>query len=353
MEPVQHCPTCEREQVFRHESREQEYEVRDEVIVLSVPLWVCSDCGESIVDDEFGDPARAAFDRYRENHRLLKPEEIEQIRSKWGLSQAAFAALLGMSQATINRYEGGALQQEKEDELIRMCYSPEHMKGLLARRGHVLTDRQRRAVELALEGTTSDQLTAMWSGFFESVPCEVSVRSGFRRFDFNRFAAVVVWLCQNVPVVTQTKLYKLLFYADFLCFRTNSRSLTGALYKQMPYGPVPAAYEVLRSRLEAEDLVQVCERMYENGRTGEEFLLGPRASQVKVDFDDEEQRVLEFVRRELGRLTPSEISDRSHSETAWRETPPKEVISYEKAMELSLPSCQENHEHRIQRGTSR
>jgi len=336
MEGTLFCPMCEEDRTFRRDQRDEEREIRGEKIVLTVPLWVCSVCGETIVDDEFGDPIEAMNDAYREKHQLLQPAEIQAIRSKWGLSQAGFAALLGMSQATINRYEGGSIQQEKEDELIRMAESPEHMPGLLARRGHVLTERQRRTIELVLGGLPVAQLSAIWDGFIESMPLEVTARSGFRRFDFDRFAAVVVWLCEKVPVVTQTKLYKLLFYADFLCFRSTSRSLTGALYKQMPYGPVPVAYESLRARLEADDLVQVCEQTYENGRTGEEFLLGPRASRVEVDFDDHERLVLEFVRHELGRLSPSAISDLSHSETAWKDTSPKDVISYEKAMELSL-----------------
>jgi uncharacterized phage-associated protein len=241
-----------------------------------------------------------------------------------------------MSQATINRYELGSLHQEKEDELIRACAKPEHMAGLLERRGHVLTARQRRAAESALKGSPIADPPALWSEMIESTPSEASVRSGFRRFEFDRFAAVVVWLCRNVAVVTQTKLYKLLFYADFLCFRATSRSLTGALYRQMQYGPVPVAYAWLRARLEAEDIVQVCERTYENGRTGEEFLLGPRASEVRMDFGEDERRVLEFVRKRLGGLSPSMLSETSHQETAWRDTPPKEIISYERAMELSL-----------------
>jgi len=336
MERILYCPACEQEHAFRCEQREQNYEVRDELIVLTLPLWVCSVCGETILDDEFGDPVEKAFDAYREKHTLLKPVEIREIRTKWNLSQAAFAALLGMSQATINRYERGSLQQEKEDELIRPCAAPEHMAGLLERRGHALTERQRKAVELALEDSPDARLAALCDGFVEAMPAEVSVNSGFRRFDFDRFAAVVVWLCRKVPVVTQTKLYKLLFYTDFLCFRTTSRSLTGAMYRQMQYGPVPVGYQWLRSRLEAEDFVQVCERTYENGRTGEEFLLGPRASQVVLDFTDDENRVLEFVREHLGSLAPSTLSEKSHQEAAWRDTPPKELISYEKAMELSI-----------------
>lgn len=336
MEAMRFCPSCERDRLFRREQRDRDFDVRGERVRLVMPLWACAECGETIVDDEFGDPIEKAFDAYRERHNLLKPAEIQEIRTQWGLSQAAFAALLGMSQTTINRYEQGALQQEKEDELIRMCRSPEHIRGLVGRRGDVLTERQRRGVEMALEGSSIARPSATWNGFFETMPSEVTARSGFRRFDFDRFAAAVVWLCRNIPVVTQTKLYKLLFYADFLCFRANSRSLTGTLYKQMPYGPVPVAYDFLRSRLEAEDIVQICERTYENGRTGEEFLLGPRASQVEITFDDDERRVLEYVRRCLGGLSPSEISERSHGESAWRDTPPKEVIGYEKAMELSI-----------------
>ena len=118
MERKLHCPNCEQERLFRREQRRQEYDVRGEPVVLTVPLWICPVCGETIADDQFGDPIEKAFDAYRQKHGLLTPAEIQGIRLKWKLSQAAFAALLGMSQATINRYELGSLHQEKEDELL-------------------------------------------------------------------------------------------------------------------------------------------------------------------------------------------------------------------------------------------
>jgi uncharacterized phage-associated protein len=154
--------------------------------------------------------------------------------------------------------------------------------------------------------------------------------------DFERYAAAVVWLCSYVPTVTQTKLYKLLFYADYLCFRTISRSLTGALYRRMPYGPVPVAFSDLRARLEGEDYVLVNEVTYMNGYAGEEFRPGPRASEIKVEFTKDELLVLTYVKDQLGGLQPSVISNKSHEETAWKDTPEKAVISYEKAKELSL-----------------
>ncbi len=326
-ESTLYCPSCEADRSFRFETREQEYDVRDEAISLTVPLWVCPTCGETIVDAEFGDPVEKAFEAYRRKRGLLSPAEMQEIRSRWSLSQAAFAALLGMSQATINRYEQGSLQQEKEDELIRACANPRHVTDLIQRRGQVLTDRQRCAVETALEGNR----TAV-----DAMPAEVSKRSGFRAFDYDRYVAVVTWLCSNVGLVTQTKLYKLLFYADYLFFKEHTRSLTGALYLRMPYGPVPVGFGTLRAQMEEDEYVSVDEAMFQNGNFGEVFRPGPKAEQVETRFDENELRVLRFVRDTLGGLTPSDISDRSHREAAWKDTPPKQVISYEKAMELSL-----------------
>ena len=80
------------------------------------------------------------------------PTEIKRIREQWHLSQVSFAALLGMSQATINRYENGALQQRKEDELIRACDNPEFMRDIIIRRGHMLSERQRESCTVNAAG---------------------------------------------------------------------------------------------------------------------------------------------------------------------------------------------------------
>ncbi len=341
-----HCPNCETDRVFRPKERVENFDVRGEAVSLTVPAWVCTKCGESVVDAGFGDPAERAMDAYREKRGLLSSAEIRRIRQQWSLSQVAFATLLGMSPATINRYEKGSLQQEKEDELLRACDSAEYMRDLLRRRGQLLSERQRAAADAKLgrvagssaaKSSAARSSAAYWeTGFYESMPVEVSKRSGFRPCEFDRYAAVVAWLCKNVELVTQTKLYKLLFYADFVCFRASSRSLTGALYRRMPYGPVPVGFSGLRAQLEADDVVVVSEIAFQNGNTGEVFHPGARAEESLAVLTDDDIRVLKFVRDALGALSPSDISDKSHGESAWKDTLPKDVISYEKAAELSI-----------------
>jgi len=339
MTRTDHCPNCECDRPFAHEVRREPHTIRGETIELAVPQWICATCGESIVDAEYGDPIAHAMDAYRARHGLLSAVEIRHIRQSSGLSQVAFATLLGMSPATINRYELGALQQEKEDELIRTCARADIMRDLLRRRGSMLSARQRRGIDRALgaRASTDDEARGADARAMPSeMSREMSHRNGFREFDYERYAAATIWLCTHIEVVSQTKLYKLLFYADFVSFRLTSRSLTGSLYRRMPYGPVPSGFSSLRSQLEEDEYITVHEVAFGNGNTGEVFRPGANADQLSDTLDDEDLRMLRIVRDALGTLTPSAISDRSHQETAWKSTAPRGVISYETAMDLSI-----------------
>lgn len=53
-------------------------------------------------------------------------------------------------------------------------------------------------------------------------------------------------------------------------------------------------------------------------------------------FSAEEIETLRHVAEALGSLWSRELRERFHSEKAWTETPPKAMISYEWALELSL-----------------
>jgi hypothetical protein len=74
-----------------------------------------------------------------------------------------------------------------------------------------------------------------------------------------------------------------------------------------------------------------------NCTVGEEYPVGPRADELETSFSPQELAALEVVARTFEGITPSQISDRSHQETAWKDTEDRALISYEKAAELSLP----------------
>lgn len=335
------CPACEDYRQFTIENRDETYTVRGRAITVATAVEVCTTCEESLFD-EYRDTEllQEAYGKYREEEGLLTPIQIKATRNRYRLSQKSLAALLGMSEATINRYENGSLQDRAHDSAIRACENATFVRDLLARNGHLLSDWQRSRAEKAL-ATEPEDVGDIPAGVnlleWNSMPNEMTHRTGFRLFDYSRYAAATVWFCRNLPTaLAQTKLYKLLFYADFLNFRATSLSLTGAAYRKLPYGPVPADYGRLRDRLERDEYVTVDEVVYRSGRTGEEFGLGPNADKVPCKFTAQELAVLDQVAETFRGMTPSGISEVSHSEQAWKETAEKELISYRHAAALSL-----------------
>ena len=172
------------------------------------------------------------------------------------------------------------------------------------------------------------------------MPKEVTDKTGFRRFDYKRFAAVAAWFCDRLGQVSRTTINKLMFYADFLSFKTKTVSLTGAAYRRLAYGPVPADYGALLSRMESEGVLASEEREYTEGYMGQYYSVGPIVKSLDVEFTAQEQEVLEHVAGVFGGMTATAISDRSHQESAWMDTDDKEFISFTTATSLSLSLSQ-------------
>ena len=334
------CPNCEDYFDTKTQDREETYTVRGRKITVPVRVVLCVSCGESV---SFGEQDQHVLDavntEFRKQVDLLTPERIKHIRKKYRLSQKSFAGLLGMSEATINRYEQGGLQEQVHDNAIRACDNPEFVRDLLQRRGDLLNDWQRKRVEVALAGQAEPD--AVWIDLigdanWMQLPHEVSDQTGFRRFDYNRYAWVVTWLCGRLDEVSKTVINKLLFYVDFLNFKTTTVSLTGTAYRKLQYGPVPSDYGQLLVRMEAEGLLTCREVELPDGNTGFYYQQGPKVDSLNVDFSKHEQTVLEQVAETFRNCSAKTISDRSHQESAWRETEDKQLISYQKAATLSL-----------------
>ena len=77
----------------------------------------------------------------------MTPQKIKEIRGRYGLSQKAFARLLGLGDASIVRYENGQEPSKANANLIRAAFIPEFMADCLERDGGQLPEAQREQVE--------------------------------------------------------------------------------------------------------------------------------------------------------------------------------------------------------------
>ena len=74
-------------------------------------------------------------------------QQIKEIRKHYGLSQQAFARLLGIGEASITRYEKGIAPTKANANLIRAAENPRFMADCLKRDGVALPDKQRAKAE--------------------------------------------------------------------------------------------------------------------------------------------------------------------------------------------------------------
>ena len=99
-------------------------------LVVDIPVHTCSRCQRSYTGKAAGIIEHEAVCRHL---GLLTPSEIKDIRtSRDNMSQAAFAELTGLGEATIARWERGDVMQNRgNDRFLRMVQRDEGWRLLL------------------------------------------------------------------------------------------------------------------------------------------------------------------------------------------------------------------------------
>lgn len=171
----------------------------------------------------------------------------------------------------------------------------------------------------------------------QKVPTEqpATILTGQRPFSPARLEAMIEYLVYAGKNVFQTNLNKLLFYSDFGFFHLTNQSISGATYARLPQGPVYPAYKETLDTMERENKIDA-QRISTKGV--EARLLKPKKTYdpAKSILSDDERKVLDWVVVKLGNLTANEISDISHEEIAYKNTPAGAPISYTFAETLKI-----------------
>lgn len=99
-----------------------EAEYRDEMFTVTVRALVCPECGFYAVDggEDTTGMMRLLADEYRKRHGLLTSAQIKDFRERRNETQKLFADYLRVGEASVKRWELGAIQDDAMDELIRL-----------------------------------------------------------------------------------------------------------------------------------------------------------------------------------------------------------------------------------------
>jgi hypothetical protein len=148
----------------------------------------------------------------------MTPSNICNLRSRFG-SGRLVATLLGWSQATLVRYENGAIPNKAHhDQLIQLRDDSAYFKRLFEQNGYKLSPREQLRLTTLIEQNVSNQeyqcfdpaktLNIMFQPFFKDGTTDTE-------FDFEKLANVVLFFAFYDNLLGKTKLQKLLFYAFF------------------------------------------------------------------------------------------------------------------------------------------
>lgn len=106
---------------MKRQLAEVDGEVRGENYVVTTPALVCSHCKHvGFEGADVQEHIRKVSDAYRRAHGLLTSDEIRRARKALGMSQKAFAAYMHLGEASIKRWELGAIQDEANDQYLRL-----------------------------------------------------------------------------------------------------------------------------------------------------------------------------------------------------------------------------------------
>ncbi|ETY74753.1 type II TA system antitoxin MqsA family protein [Lactiplantibacillus fabifermentans] len=315
---------------------EETYEIRDEAIKVSAKARFNCDTGEQVFDEDLDNVAiNLAFDKYRTLHNMITPPRIKQLRHIYGLSQRDFAALLGWSATTVATYETGALPSTANSQLLTTLEQrPTIAQSMLATAIKMMTDRGKQAFQVHMSQLDAAEAQTWIQRGINSrfVKTNGTEFAGYGQFDFEKFTQLVLYFVTAMPLITTSKLNKLLFYTDFKYFAENTVSITGTAYLRLPHGPAPESYQLLYGALESAHCIETIEMAtHEDEWTGFKALV-PVDEQL---LTAQELAVMADTVARFSTTHDASLTDLTHQEPAWQHYQMGEPISYLTAATLS------------------
>ena len=279
---------------------------------------------EYYVDNELGNEnLRKIRNKYRELNNLLLDSEIKEIRNQYNLSQRDFSIALGLGEVTITRYESKTVQDKSQDELIRQSKNPIFFL-------ECLNNNKDKFIEVngPLKYSQVYELTIELSKNIDILINLFSIEDrGNSKFTLDKLKGVIYKIKETRNVLTKTVLAKLLWYIDCLSFKLTNKSMTGIVYKSMPFGAYPELYDRI---LSDEDIKVELSWI----KDYECYLI----DDVKSDFEltNDEKNIIKFVVNKFKDFNAKEIVNYMHQEKAYQETELFNIISYNYSSNIRL-----------------
>ncbi len=151
---------------------------------------------------------------------------------------------------------------------------------------------------------------------------------------FKNILLYILEKCAGKPNVGETVLYKLLYFSDFNYYEIYEEQMTGALYKKLPYGPVPQKITSVINQMIKNGAIKRFKTEY-HGFQQTRYLPLQKADLSMLKASETE--VIDKVIEQMGDWSAAVISNYSHKDLPWQVTEEGQAIGYELSFYREAP----------------
>lgn len=310
---------------------------RKEEFEVVYHYYKCEDSGESFTTNEIDElNLNQVYNQYRVKYKLPFPDEIKQIREKYGLSASKMSEVLGFGANSYRNYESGEVPSLSNARLIQLANDPKEFKRLVnyssAFEGKAL-ERILQKIETIAQEEENNFSNTQFENYLLEI-CSPNAFTGYSLPNFDKFTEMVVFFTEKMQP-WKTKMNKLLFYADFGMYSKTGNSISGLQYRAIDLGPVPENFQGIFEYLAKNDDIDIHYSTFRNGGFGEQFIPNPKRSFNPEKFTEQELKILEEVAARFKNYNSNRIINFSHREKGWIENKnEKRLIDYNYGFEL-------------------
>ncbi len=330
------CPCCMEKHDVQTVTVPESNTFKGIVIEYTAEYSFCDKADELYADEEqISSNDISMKNAYREKAGLLTTDQISAIRSRYGISQSDLCLLLGWGGKTITRYESHQVQDIAHDTILRkLDADPEWFLELLkSAQSSIAPASYAKYLETGTALFEQDHdlylksaIMAKYARFLHNPEA-----TGGRELSLDHVEEMIRYYANSdqVTKLFLVKLLKMLWYGDALSYKRYGHSISGLVYRALPMGAVPIAYESII------DLSTVHYEEIEMGDgTGYRFL--PSEKKEYPHLTSEDTEILNAVIQRFGKAPKNEIVEAMHHEDAYTETAPHDIIQFKYAKTLSL-----------------
>ncbi len=329
-------PITGKEMILTKERRSMVF--RKETFEIVFHYYKCEDSGEQFTTTSLDEVnMNQVYNQYRDKFNIPFPDEIIKIREKYGLSAAKMSEILGFGVNSYRQYEAGEMPSTANAKLIQMVGDPKKFIDMVELCGTLdekLKEKYIQKAQLLVEERKRNIFNLNFKEYLLGNHL-ADIYSGYRNPNFEKFTEMVVYFSEKLQPF-KTKMNKLLFYTDFLMFKTSCFSISGVRYKAIDMGPVPHNFQSIFEFLANKEEIDIYTTEFSQGYTGEQFKARKERPFNASLFSETELEVLAKVSTVFKTTSTNDIIELSHLEEAWKKNEKdKSVISYEYAFELN------------------